>query len=223
MIQSYVVITNADAKSKEYIRDYSLNGESVIIPAVLKESLGPISSNSIVILHASDILFDTTLQKEILSLIKEKSWTFYLFTNASDSPSRKIEGFNDIYTWNYINRRWNDIKRSFPAVLPLEETSSELLMALYLLCKGYIDSLERLNSSEKIKNWWKLAKGADFKTEIERLKEDEDADIKPKVEGLIDHLKLILDTEPFDTSALPVVVHDLHTALSDMEQNGRFL
>lgn len=221
MIRSYVIIANVEEKSKEYSRDYSINGELAIISPVSMESLKTIPSNAIVILHASDIFFDTALQEKILILIEEKSWTFYLFTNASDKPSRKIEGFNDIYPWNYINRRWNDIKRCYPSILPLEETSLELLMSLYLLCKGYIAGLERLNSSEKIKNWWKLVKGADFKKEIERLKED--ADIKPKVEGLIDHLKLMLDTEPFDISALPAVVNELHDLLLGLEQKGRFL
>lgn len=218
MIQCYTIIANADEKSRQYSYDYSLNGESVIISPVSMETLGRISSDAIVILHANDILPDTTLQKQILDLVKEKSWTLYLFTNATDGPFRKIEGFADIYTWNDIKRRWNDIKRSFTAVLPPEETYSELLMALYLLCKGYLSGLSRLDSPEKIRDWWKLAGAADFKTEIEGLKEDDNS--KHTVVGLIDQLKNALDTEP---SALPEIVNNLHVTFSEMEQNGRFL
>lgn len=208
----YILVKADSRKFKD--DQYKLTDDCKLIAAA--DDVRAINEPRVTLLiHASDIRDDSGLRDLVIKQSKRDGfeWELILFTHIGCELSG-IEGIGETtYPWNEAAR--------IALNLPPQAPSAESLIALYLLCKGYLSGLSRLDSPEKIRDWWKLARKADFKIEIDGLKEDDNS--KHTVMGLIDQLKIALDTEPFNDSALPEIVNNLHLAFSKIEQKGRFL
>lgn len=123
---TYVSINSGNRYER---RNYNLNGISLVNTIDL---LNIQDMECVIILHANDIRDNERLRTELLNNVTKLGWEIYLFTNGG------LRGDNINVFQNGIVYTWEEIENSFPVLPPPDKRMKNNLIALSILCQGYL-------------------------------------------------------------------------------------
>jgi len=119
-----------EIRSRYPERDYTLGKRAVLIDTEVLATLD--QSECMILIHANDIKGDSKLINQILHRGEKLNWQIFLFTNNT-SKGEDIEDFP-----NPVAYPWKDIEDNFPEMPPPDKKFKGHLIALFILCQGYV-------------------------------------------------------------------------------------
>lgn len=194
--------------NKDNRRDNGINDTTLIETSDLWLENGDveIADDDVIILHANDIRENKDSRDKLKKLLNEKKIKIYFFTNDT-SRGDNIEDFS-----GHIVYTWKEIEDSYPQLPPPDKKSKPHLIALSILCQGYLaaneehledkDKIIKLpegitisevkKENTRISDWWEPALGDNYNAK-DLNKELETVDKNKKKNGIEDLIKIITE------------------------------